>query len=77
MCSALLLLPRRLQPTRRYQKTRNGGEERFGIRRRSRFLEIGGIGGERAGKFEREEIEGGSQLCLCAAEGGGGGAGIL
>jgi hypothetical protein len=45
-----------------YQKTRNGGEERFGIRRRSRFLEIGGIGGERTGKFEREEIEGGSQL---------------
>ncbi len=65
MCSALLLLLRRLQPTRRcvsYQKTRNGGEERFGIRRRSRFLEIGGIGGERTGKFEREEIEGGSQL---------------
>ncbi len=54
-------------------------EERFGIRRRSRFLQIGGLGGERAGKFEREEIEVGSQLCLCAAEegGGGGGAGIL
>jgi hypothetical protein len=57
-----------------YQKTRNGGEEqtherrRFGISRRSRFLEIGGIGGERTGKFEREEIEEASQLCLCAAE---------